>query len=239
MPMSFLLGAAGTGLVALAFQKGGWNWLLGWLGMNYLVLAMAYSRRAWQLWGKRPDGTLPVNRIVLLCPSLLMTWLVWWCVRQGARDDACNRVNKNLIVGRRLFPDELPADVTTVVDLTAEFTEPRQIRSHPGYVNFPILDGSSRPAEEIWEMLRQLPVDGVTYIHCAQGYGRTALVAVLWLLHRGHTDSIDESLDALRAVRPRIRLNSNQRACLETLPKEAWRRRDTCSAPVPLPPLEP
>ncbi|MES2571667.1 MAG: hypothetical protein V4710_16635, partial [Verrucomicrobiota bacterium] len=66
MHLSVLLGLLGLTLVLAGFQSGGWMLLSGWLGCNFLALAVAHRSSNHGLFGKQPDGTLP-----------LWSWLVF------------------------------------------------------------------------------------------------------------------------------------------------------------------
>jgi protein-tyrosine phosphatase len=61
---------------------------------------------------------------------------------------------------------------------------------------------------------------GRIFIHCAQGHGRTGLFALAVLLHSGAVGSLEEGLRFLTAARPGIRLNREQRRCLDTFARE-------------------
>ena len=52
------------------------------------------------------------------------------------------------------------------------------------------------------------------YIHCAQGHGRTGLVAALFLLAHGDADTPDTAIEMIQSSRPLVGLNGVQRASL-------------------------
>ncbi len=58
---------------------------------------------------------------------------------------------------------------------------------------------------------------GKTFIHCAQGHGRTGLFALGVMLKSGVTRTVSEGLEKLTSVRPGIRLTAVQRRCIETV----------------------
>src|SRR5207244_2126500 len=118
------------------------------------------------------------------------------------------------IVGRRLLPGELEGEFINYVDLTAEFAEPFAIRKSAGYVSFPILDGSAPDPESLQEFVNRLR-PGRTFIHCAQGHGRTGLFALAIMLKSGAVRTVAEGLEKLGAVRPGIRLSAVQLKCIE------------------------
>lgn len=51
---------------------------------------------------------------------------------------------------------------------------------------------------------------GTTYIHCAQGHGRTGLFALALLSTRGKVDSFEDGFSRIKNVRPGIGLNKTQ-----------------------------
>jgi hypothetical protein len=214
MKHRFLLTLLGLLLIALGALQGGWMFLAVWLGVDFLVVGIAHSLSAHRIFGKRPDGSLAFWSWLAFLPLLLYTGAVWHLIRCFSREPAHNTVSNNLVVGRRLLPKEVPGEFTNYIDLTAEFAEPHRIRSVAGYRSFPILDGSVPDPAALREFLDQLR-PGKTFIHCAQGHGRTGLFAIAHLLHSGAARTVEEALNQLRSVRPGIRINSLQRRCLE------------------------
>jgi protein-tyrosine phosphatase len=119
-----------------------------------------------------------------------------------------------LVVGRRLQPKEVAGDFENFVDLTSEFREPAALRRLVAYRSFPILDASAPSPEALREVLESLR-PGRTFVHCAQGHGRTGLFAAALLIHSHRAKSPEEAVQMLQRVRPGIMLNAAQRACLE------------------------
>ena len=124
-------------------------------------------------------------------------------------------VTADLVIGRRLRKKDFTFRCENYVDLAAEFSEILAMRSQPGYRSFPVLDASAPTAEHLREAVLALP-PGRTYIHCAQGYGRTALFAVALLYERGVVKDIDEGMALLRRARPGMTLSKVQRRCLDS-----------------------
>jgi protein-tyrosine phosphatase len=122
-------------------------------------------------------------------------------------------VSDRLTVGRRLLAREGLDGFANYIDLTAEFSEPRALRARPDYVAFPILDASAPSPEQLYATISNLRT-GKTYIHCAQGHGRTGLFAAALLLSNDDVGSVEEALSFLVKARPAIRLNDTQLSCL-------------------------
>ncbi len=78
-----------------------------------------------------------------------------------------------------------------------------------------MLDAGSRPPESLAHIVRELAeVDGPLFIHCAQGHGRTGLIAALLLIARGTAADPDGALKLIQASRPSVSLNRVQRFAL-------------------------
>jgi len=191
------------------------DWLVGaaWLGVDFLALGIAHALGAHRLLGKRSDGTISIWGWLLFLPLLVYTSLVWHLARLVVREPAVNAVSDDLILGRRLLPSEVPGDFDNIVDLTAEFAEPAAIRRSPGYLCIPILDGSAPTPDVLRAAVGSLK-PGRTFVHCAQGHGRTGLFALALLLNRGAAASVEDGLRTLQAIRPGIRLNRAQMDCV-------------------------
>jgi protein-tyrosine phosphatase len=147
-------------------------------------------------------------------PLLVYTTVVWHLIRLLSREPAHNAVTEQLVVGRRLLTFERAGEFANFVDLTAEFSEPSFIRSSPSYRSFPILDGGAPTPEALRAAVASLR-PGRTFIHCAQGHGRTGLFALAVLLSSGVARSVEDGLRMLSAARPAIRLSREQHRCIQ------------------------
>jgi protein-tyrosine phosphatase len=210
----YLLTLLGLLLIAMSAVQGGWFYLAAWLGADFLAVGIAHAAGAHRIFGKRPDGSLPFWSWLLFLPLLLYTGAVWHLIRFFSREPAHHTISDNLVVGRRLLPNEVPGEFANYIDLTTEFAEPRRIGRAASYLSFPILDGSAPNPSALREFLNRLR-PGKTFIHCAQGHGRTGLFAAALMLHSSAATTCDEALTKLRSIRPGIRLNTLQRHCLE------------------------
>ncbi|MEW6302651.1 MAG: hypothetical protein AB1705_04220 [Verrucomicrobiota bacterium] len=208
------LALLGGGLIFLALQTGRWGWPLMWLAADFAILSAAYMAGCHRVFGKRPDGTLPFWSWCVFLPFLAYTYFVWLLILNITREPALNEVSDTLIVGRRLRSNEMPTGLTNYVDLTAEFPEPTSIRTSNGYVNFPILDAGVPAPQALHKMVTSLK-PGRTFIHCAQGHGRTGLFALAVLLASRKVSTVEDGLRLLQSARPGIRLNAAQQRCIE------------------------
>jgi protein-tyrosine phosphatase len=147
-------------------------------------------------------------------PLYLYTTLVWQAIRLLSKEPAFHNVTSQLVVGRRLLPSELAGEFDNYVDLTAEFSEPSVIGKSPAYRCIPILDDSAPTPEALRQAVDSLR-PGRTYIHCAQGHGRTGLFALALLLKSGEVSTVEEGLQMLTTARSGIHLSREQRRCIE------------------------
>ncbi len=202
-------GGGCLGLIASYF--GGWALLLLWPTYSLIVIGTGYLWRGPVVFGKRPDGTLSLVKIVQLYPYFAANWLIWhlrqWFRTENLHQNLCDDV----LIGQRLPRDSLPSEVKTVIDLTCEFAEPRHIRTTSRYVNFPILDGvgpSFLALDIFLDGLQQekYPI----YIHCASGRGRTGLVAASLLLKLGKAKNADSAIREVKSKRPLVQLGRQQ-----------------------------
>jgi protein-tyrosine phosphatase len=206
----------GIVLCAIAWIQKGWFYALGWLGFDFLILGFAQLRRYHILFMKSADGTLPWVSWLIFLPLHLYSLAVLNVARALSREPARNKVCDDLWVGSRPGAGDV-CDCPNVIDLTAEFQEPKQFRERPGYFSFPILDAGAPTANALVRALERCPrKPGPIFIHCAQGHGRTGIFAAAWLLANKRASTAEEAVEMLTKARPGIRLNSAQlRSLLE------------------------
>jgi protein-tyrosine phosphatase len=231
MKYAFVFGLLGVYLVGLAAVLGGWGWLLAWPGASLLLVAAAFAGLGPRVFGKRLDGSVAWWALLALLPYLLLTWLLWQLLRLTSKEPCCHEVVTGIWVGRRAYARELPADISMVVDLTAEFPEPRGVRKGRSYVCLPTLDTTAPAAAALREVVRRVDEhSGNVYIHCASGHGRSATVAAALLLARGLATDVAQAESLLRSRRPGIRLTRVQRVLLEREQRDAAGNRPPPSA---------
>ena len=200
------------GLVsALACSLGEWWHLLHWFSLSCFALSAGYAGLGARVFGKRSDGRIPIWSKITHLPYMIFAECVWQLVRVCSRENPTDAVTDELILGRRLRTSELSEDVANYVDLTAETEDPKAIRDRMGYIAFPILDASVPSPTALRSAISRLS-PGRTFVHCAQGHGRTGLFAIALLADRRHIQSYEEGLAILKAVRPGVGLNKTQEA---------------------------
>lgn len=197
---------------AFAFVRGGWWLLLLWPALNFFMNGAGYLSLGPRVFGKQLDGSIPLwNGLIWFPYRYLILGPTWHLARIVSKERSFDQVTHGLIVGRRLLASEKLPDVDNWIDLTSEFLEPIAIVEEFNYIPFPILDGHVPVLDELCTMMETLP-PGKTYIHCAQGHGRTGLVAIAWLVQRGEADTYEEALALLQEARPALKLNHAQQS---------------------------
>jgi hypothetical protein len=214
--MSFRISLTLLGFVMIGFGvvERGWAIMFGWLGVNFVLLGLAHARHGHRLFGKRGDGTLPIWSWLVFLPLHTLNTILWHSIRRFSGEPSQNAITDHLVVGRRLLTNEVEGHFDNYVDLTSEFAEPAPIGESPCYVLFPLLDGSAPSPETLHVAVTSLR-PGRTFVHCAQGHGRTGLFALAVLIESGEASSIEDGLHLLLTARPGIRLNREQRQCIE------------------------
>lgn len=194
-----------------AIAHGGWHWLALWPAGSFLIMAVAYFGGGPRLLGKRHNGRLHPVALSVHAPYLLLTWLVFHIVTtlRGSRD--ASEVTRGLWLGRRPMLRDVPIGTTLIADMTCEFSAVRGLDEACAYIALPTLDNSAPPLAGLLAFVRRIAAhEGVVYLHCAQGHGRSALVAACVLIARGKAKDPESALAMIRKVRPRIRLTRGQ-----------------------------
>jgi protein-tyrosine phosphatase len=197
---------------ALTGRYGGATWILAWPAYSLVVVGLGYVWLGPDVLGKQPDGTLSWKCALTLMPYFGAAELAWYIVRVLGTEDPWHEVAKGLYLGRRVQHWELPARVGLVLDLTAEFVEPPELRSGRRYVCVPALDASVPSVEALASAVSAIAAyQGNVYVHCAAGHGRSAMAMAVLMVARGVAGDIDEAVALMRVQRPRVRLRTTQR----------------------------
>jgi protein-tyrosine phosphatase len=212
-------------LCGIALVKRGWMFGFAWIGLNFLAVGVAHFLGAHGLFGKRRDGTLPWWSWVLFFSLHVYALAVLKLAILFGREAKVCPVCDDLFVGARPGGRDSASDFVNVVDLTAEFQEARAFRERAGYLCFPVLDACAPAVEDLEKAVARVSDGGVTFVHCAQGHGRTGLFAACWLIANRRARTGDEALEMLRKARPGIRLNARQRECVLEFQRRCEARR--------------
>jgi protein-tyrosine phosphatase len=215
----------GFGLLVVSIVIGLWavlTWgfavVLLWPAAAVGVVGAAHLGLGPVVFGKGPAGRHAPGSFAALLPYLVVVRVVWHVWRRREGSPAHVELLPGIRIGRRLLPEEFPEDVRTVVDLTCELPATRPVDREVEYHAVPVLDGQAPRHSILVELLRRIgEAPGTVYVHCANGIGRTALVAAAILLWRGRAASVAEALAEVRSCRPGARLSAVQRRALERL----------------------
>ncbi|MBN1867357.1 hypothetical protein JW916_08695 [Candidatus Sumerlaeota bacterium] len=199
----------GAGVSYLAVSLGGVWHAFHWLSLSFFALSAAYAGIGPVVFGKRADGTLPIWSKIVHFPYRVYAGAMWNLICLVGRESAADRVSDDLFVGRRVRPKELPEGAVNCVDLTCEFEDPKRIRDGTNYICLPTLDAGVPSRDAIDSAIDRLR-PGPTFVHCAQGHGRTGLFALVLLARRGRIGSFEEGMALVAEARPGIRLHKNQ-----------------------------
>ena len=209
----FLLGA----LMAYIGRTGeSYSMLAFWPASCCVAIAVSYLFNSPVIFGKLDSGRLNPISVVLLLPYLAFTWFTWHLVRLVSREPRFNQLSEQITIGRRLVGGELPTGTKNVIDLTAEFAEPRSVVENSNYYSLPILDASTVSSDELTSIVTKIDeLKGSVYIHCAQGHGRTGFVTAALLIHRNPGMTVDHAIRELQQVRPALACSQKQIAALK------------------------
>jgi len=213
------IGAASVACALGAVWLGGLaGLLLGWTALSCALAARAYAGNRPDLYGKR-EGRLRAWRLIPLLPFLVAFWIGCRLIRQVRHLPDLDRVAPGLYVGGRIRPSELPPDVQLIVDLTSEYSEPRDLRRHPGYRCLPLLDGHVPPDEgALLALLEEMAATpGAVFVHCESGVGRAPTLAALLMIRRGVVPDAASAIELLAKQRPGIHPTRSDFAFMERL----------------------
>ena len=195
--------------------------LLCWLTVSCIWVASAFFlHHPEMLMGKWQNGTVFLPFCVINLPFLVIYWIAWLIRHFVLHHEPIHR-----IVGTNVFIScwpgfHVPLDCyDLVIDATSEMPKCPKI-APMRYVCLPNLDGV--PLDR-YELPVEIHRDMQILAHCAQGRGRSAIVACLLLLKLGHAETVDEAFSLLKLSRPSVTLSRHQRMHLESLVREDCR----------------
>jgi protein-tyrosine phosphatase/membrane-associated phospholipid phosphatase len=197
--------AGAVACVGLAWAAWPWTAILLWPAVSLGIAALGYWKLGPGIYRKE-QGRVPTGARFLLAPVLIGHRLSLAFYRRQC--DLWNEISPRVWVGARLNRREAVearrSGVTAVLDLTAEFSESRDL-TETDYLNIPVLDltGMEVPQlEAAVGFIASRSEQGVVYIHCKAGYSRTAMAAGAYLLSSGQAETVQQALDVLRKARP-------------------------------------
>ena len=200
---------AASALIVLTLVPTFWPWsvLLFWPGLALGIVASGYFGVGPIIFRKR-EGKLPPSASFVLGPCLIGQYLSLLYYRRQCRswDEITPYVWIGGRLGRREAKSALRARVTSVLDLSAEFSETTLFRA-VCYRNIPILDLTAPTQEQLREMgnfIAEQCKTGIVYVHCKIGYSRSASAVAAYLIMSGNAGDAEEALAIIRRARPSI-----------------------------------
>jgi Dual specificity phosphatase, catalytic domain len=186
-------------------------------------VAFAFAGLGPGLFGKRPDGTVPLGRRVWFVPYHLLSAIAAQIGRIAGEAPA-DEIEPGLFLGRRLTSlDRQVGDggFAAVLDLTSEFPEPDFLRAAMAYLCIPLLDNSAPTVAQLdraMDFLARAPRP--LLVHCAYGHGRSAVVICAWLLKSGLAHGPEEAEALVRRKRSKVSLSREQREAVKAWQEE-------------------
>ncbi|MBD1836928.1 dual specificity protein phosphatase family protein [Coleofasciculus sp. FACHB-64] len=218
MKYSFIFFLSGIYLIMLGLRLGNARWLILWTGVSFIAVGAAYGWLGAKVFGKRSDGTMGWLNICLLMPYLLLTWITWHLQRLIEKEECCNEIAPGIWLGRRVFLNEFPDNISLIVDLTAEFPEPKNVISGRAYICVPTLDASVPDYQVFQKLIDKICAwQGNIYIHCALGHGRSATVVAATLVAKGLVNNANQAEALIKNKRSGIEFSKAQRDLLKRL----------------------
>ena len=216
MKYTSIFSIMGVCFIILGWKLGLLGWLFFWSGISFLTIGCAYGGVGAKVFGKKSNGSMSRLSVCLLLPYLLLTWILWHIQRWISQEYCCHEIVTGIWLERRPFLNELPDNISLIIDLTAEFFEPSHIIADKTYICIPTLD-TSVPPDSVFQALIDtiLSWQGNIYIHCALAYGRSATVVAGILLAKGLVDNINQAEKLLKAKRPGIKFSQEQKNMLK------------------------
>lgn len=219
-----IYGAMAGLLAATAFAAPPYSLPFLWPALALAVMAAAYAGLGAKVFRKWQGGHCLSSRM-LLAPYRLGAYCSY---RLHTRKDApCRQVAENLWMGR--MPSDAEARMlcgkgaVAVVDMAPEFASAKPFRTLACH-HAPVLDLTPPSVAQLREAVEFIEAHrsrGIVYVHCALGYSRSAAVIVAWLLKSGAAKNVDEGVEQLRRMHPKLVLNAASLAVLQAYSQEA------------------
>ncbi len=185
--------------------------LIIWVSCNYFFLAIIYFLNDSKLLMKKKNGKNSFIIHILMFPYFFINYIIWYLHYKISSEEKINHFVENFYIGKKVFFEDLPESIDTVIDLTSEFSEDLKIIQNKKYISFPILDGSVPDKNKLIQFLNEIKhLNSKTLIHCAEGHGRTFFVAILIYLLKNKNSNFEDSIKFINSKRKKMKLNSFQ-----------------------------
>lgn len=211
MKFAILFSVSGLYLLHRSLDGGAAGVGFAWAGTSFLLIGAAYAGLGARVLGKRTNGRLQWWTVMLLLPFFLLIWVTWWLARLFSRENCCDEIVPGLWLGRYPLPGEVPERASRVVDLAAEFPRLQRTTGSREYISLPTLDAGVPERQAFLDVVQAIVASSeCTYIHCAQGHGRSAIVMAAVLIAKGLAADVESAERQIRERRPGVKLNRRQ-----------------------------
>lgn len=203
---------SGTSLLAaVGVLLGGFGWLLFWPAFSLALVAWCHGTKDSRIFGKRPDGSIPLSSLILLGPYLAFVRSFFHLKRWLLCQAPFHQISDGLYLGRLPVGGALPDGTRTVVDVTCEFAEPSEARNVETYHCLPTLNRWIAPMSDLRALLDRLRTAPTPiYVHCGAGKGRSTLVMAALLVDRGLAPDPESAFEMIQSRRPFVSLHPVQ-----------------------------
>jgi protein-tyrosine phosphatase len=212
-----LAAAACSQIARLAWP---WTFIFTWPVFSFVLAAFGYAGFGSRIYRKE-KGVLTFLTKMLMAPLLFAQWLSWKHYRR--KSDRWNAITSNVWIGSvptsQDALDAVTAGVTSVIDLTVEFSACetfRKLRYNP----VPVLYLTAPSSTQLRVLARTIEAEaqhGIVYVHCKAGYSRSAAAVGAWLLFTGRAGSVADAAAIMTAARKGIVIRREIRRALEEI----------------------
>ncbi|MDX1959640.1 MAG: dual specificity protein phosphatase family protein [Leptospiraceae bacterium] len=192
--------------------------ILYWFSCSFFYLGGIYFLNKPNLLAKNQYlGRISGFIILFNLPYFLLINSIWFLKDTFSKENRTDYFFENYYIGKKVSFKNLPKNIETVVDLTAELNEDYDIVRNKNYILFPILDGSIPDINDFYLLIKKITnLQNNIYIHCAEGHGRTAIVAIVLYLLKNKELSINDGISFVKSKREKISLNETQKEFLNS-----------------------
>ncbi len=209
MAWRYAFGAAIVGAAALGIGGPGW-WLL-WPAISLASVSGNYAFFGPEGFRKRPDGSMSMAAIIVHAPYLLGAWVnsrIW-----TRNEPAPVSLRQGIMLGR--IPSRREArQFRTIIDLCAELPATNR---RVDWQSFPLLDLVTPDVSQLRAAIAAIErakTKGPVLVCCALGYSRSVSALTAWLLSTGQAENLDDAIEQMRRIRPRMVLHEDDRASI-------------------------
>jgi protein-tyrosine phosphatase/membrane-associated phospholipid phosphatase len=204
--------AGALAFAAAALLTGRTGWWLFWPALALALVAANYAVFGPAGFQKGADGRMSLAACILLAPYLAGAWInsrIW------TRNEPVQAwVDEGVAIGR--VPSRRDSTAfASIVDLSAEMP---MLHGHGGWHVYPTLDLVAPPPSILREAaatIERARANGAVLVCCALGYSRSASAVAAWLLITGRASSMQDAVERVRRVRPRIVLGEDALRAIE------------------------